>query len=116
MLAVTTRKRSKEIATETDTGTTGTEQPEPSAKRAHSKASATDTDEVPDITSRIAAAYTADPTFTEEQRNKQWTLHDDLWWDDGQILVPDVKEVKHLIFPEFLDASYAGHLGIRKTV
>ena len=96
-------------------GHTESEQPEASAKRARSEASLTDT-EMYLITSRIAAAYSADPTFTDDKRNMQWKYYDDLWWDHDQILVPDDKEVKQLILHQFHDdVSYAGHLGIRRT-
>ena len=43
-------------------------------------------------------------------------LTDNLWWDHDQIVVPKDQEVKRMILQEFHDSSYAGHLGIRKTV
>lgn len=112
VLAVTTRKRSKAAATETET--TETEQPALAAKRPRLAEPEPDAESSPDIAHRIVAAYSADPTFTDEKHTKHWSLHEGLWWSADQIVVPDDREVKTLIFRKFHDASYAGHLGVRK--
>ena len=118
VLAVTTRKRkAAEAETEPATAEPATAPAETwqAAKRRKQKGTTASDDDL-DIVSRIADAYEADTIFADEKHTKNWSLIENLWWDQDQIVVPNNKEVKNLIFHEFHDAAHAGHLGIRKTV
>ena len=87
VLAVTTRKRSKAAANKTETAEN--EQPAPAAKRPRLAEPEPAADSSPDIARRTAAAYSADPTFTDEKHTKHRSLHEGLWWSADQIVVPD---------------------------
>ena len=94
-----------------------TDQTERAAKRVCRRtaiAADTDSPDNSDIVSRIATVYSADPIFADDKRTKQWTFTENLWWDNDLVVVPDNSEVKQLIFHEFHESAYAGHLGIRK--
>ena len=58
-----------------------------------------------DVVSRRAAAYSADHTFADDKRTKQWSYTENLCWDKELFVVPDNKEVKQLIFHEFHDSA-----------
>ena len=91
--------------------------PGPPAKRPKKKAStATDHSDCIDIASKIAAAYSTDPTFADDKKTTDWILAEGIWWHKDKIVVPDCKAVKEAILHEFHDSSYAGHLGTRRIV
>ena len=145
VLAVTTRKQNKASETASKTPETASQPaaaPDTSSQKTTAKRKRTNTatppapttaakrmrrsadtetdvqDDAPDtvdIISRISEAYAADPDFDDDKQPRKWNYNEHLWWDGQQIVVPNDKEVKHLILHEFHDSAYAGHLGVRKT-
>jgi hypothetical protein len=65
----------------------------------------------------LLAAYPVDPklvdtTFAEQLDKDGEGMH----WCNGRVYVPDVKDLRQRVLREMHDQTYAGHVGVRKTL
>ncbi len=65
----------------------------------------------------IKAGYAADAYFADKHHTKAFTCDAQGLWRTatGQIVVPNVKELKSIILYESHDADYSGHVGMART-
>ena len=71
---------------------------------------------IPDLTKEISSSYCKDPMYAAEARLRAHIYkHDNLFWTEDKICVPDVKELKSKILKEAHSAACAGHPGVKST-
>jgi len=69
-----------------------------------------------DIYEAVATAYETDNWFKNEQHTKNYTFKDGLWYtDSGQLIVPNMPDIRHAIMHEMHSTPIYGHAGITKT-
>ena len=64
-----------------------------------------------------AEGYKVDPDYPSILPTRQRLMFlDGLWWYNDRIAAPDVHSLKQHLMQEFHDSTYAGHLGVNRTL
>ena len=69
-----------------------------------------------DVVAEIMSGYATDTYFADEQNNAALTLRDGLYYKGNAVVVPNVRSIKIQILKGVHDATYAGHVGIHRTL